>query len=415
MKKVDYLVIGGGAAGTTAAEVVRSLVPNATITIVSGEDHEEYSRVLLPHYTRGRIAREQVFLKKPEWYKDKRIGIVKGKRAKSLDAGKKMVTIGDGEQIEYGKLLLAVGGEAVRLTVPGSDSESVIYMRTIEDGDAIVKYAASAKKALIVGGGFVSLDLATSFRARGVDDITILVKEPYFWSGKLDEDSSRVLQEVLRKNGIKVIVNEETAEISARGGAGVLVTKSGKRFEFDVVGVGIGIKSSLDWLAGTGLKIDKAIVTNEYLETSLPDVFAAGDCAQFHDVVFDTDHVVGNWANATSQGAAVGKTMAGNRTLYETTSSYSDTFFEGSYCFIGVTKPDFADEVITRGLVEEGKMTKIFVKTFGSKRRIVGATIINHQKEVAILTSAIKSKTDVKDYGEKLGDINIPLSEILTS
>lgn len=412
MKNVDFLIIGGSAAGTTAAEVIRGLLPDASITIVSGENHEEYSRVLLPHYTRGKIAREQVFLKKPEWYMQKAIGFIKAVRAVGLDPIKHQVTLSDGSEYEYGKLLLAIGGDVVKLNVPGTESKNLLYMRTIEDGDAIVKHASFAKKALIVGGGFVSLDLATSFKAQGVDDITILVKEPYFWSGKLDQDSSKVLLDVLEKNDVNVEVNEETAEIKWDGTGGVLTTKNGKQFEFDVLGVGIGIKSSMRWLADSGLKIDKAIVTNEYLETNLPDVYAAGDCCEFHDVIFGRQHIMGNWANATSQGAVVGKNMGGEKTVFETASSYSISFFDGSCSFIGVTDPDFAEEVIVRGSVESGKMTRIFIKTIGFSMRIVGATVINNPMEVGPLTVAIKGKVDISTNKNKLGNTDFDLRDI---
>lgn len=419
MKSVDFLVIGGGAAGTTAAEVIRGLLPSASVSVISEENYEEYSKVLLSHYIRKEITRDKLFLKKPEWYSEKNIELVKGARVVKLDANSHVVGINNGEEYKYGKVLIATGGEVIKLPVPGGDLGNVLYLRTIDDSDAFIKSAVGVKKAIVIGGGFLSLDLVTGLKANGVGDITILVMEEFYWQGKLDSDSSRVLQNVLEKNGVKIVTGEEADHFDAAGpedlwpgGVGAVVTKSGKRFECDLIGIGIGIRTSLEWLAGSGIKIDKSIVTNEYLETNLPDVYSAGDCAQFQDVIFNLSHIVGTWANATSQGLAVAKTMTGQRTLFETASSYSDTFFEGSYSFIGMTSEDYADEVVVRGSVEAGKVTRIFIKTIGGVTRVVGASVINNPAEVPHLTMAVKNRVDIAKHKDKLVDSAFSLSEL---
>ena len=421
MNRVDFLIVGGSAAGTTAAEVIRGLKPEASISIITDENHEQYSRVLIPHYIRGKVGREQVFLKKPEWYIDQKINLLRQKKVKTFECKNKIVTLEDGEQIQYGKLLISIGGYVIKLPVPGAEVQNIYYMRTIENADEIIKAAKASKKGLIVGGGFIGLEFCSCFRVNGVEEVIVLVREPYYWQGKLDEASSKVLVGVLERNGVKVLTEEEVDHFerdTERGqtsfqSVGSVVTKSGKRFDVDVVGVGIGIKSDLSWLDGSGININKAIVTNEYLETSLPDVYAAGDCAEFKDVIFERQHIVGNWSNATSQGAAVGKTMAGVKTVFETASSYTINFFDGSCSFIGVTDADFADEVISRGSVENGKMTRIFVKSIAGVMRLVGATVINDPAEVAPLSSAVRNKTDISSFKDKFSDVNFDLKEII--
>lgn len=429
MKSVDYLIVGGSAAGTSAAETIRSLKSDATITIITEENHEQYSRVLLPYYIRGEIPREKVFLKNSDWYLQKKIELAKSALAIKLEADKSRVTTSGGEVYEYGKLLIAVGGFPVRLNLPGADLENILYLRTIEDADKIIKVASRSQRAVIVGGGFISLDLATGFRANGVREVMILIREPYYWSNKWDKDSSQILQNVLEENGAKILTNEEMGRFEPQDSVqkgesftdkgfsltnvGAIVTKSGKRFECDVVGVGIGIKSDFGWLDGSGIKINRAIVTNEYMETSLPNIYAAGDCAEFYDVIFDRQHVMGNWENATAQGKVVSKTMCGVRTVFETASSYSDQFFGNSYSFTGVTDDKFADQIIVRGSVENYKMTRIFIKTIGGVMRIVGATVINNSAEVLPLTTAIKNKINVSSYKNKLTDLSFDLKNLV--
>jgi len=421
MKSVDFLIVGGSAAGTTAAEVIRGIDPDASITIITDEAHEEYSRVLIPHYIRHKVNRDQVFLKKPEWYVQKNIILLKGVRGQHLEVSKHELTASNREVYQYKKLLIAVGGKVIPFGAPGATLANILYMRTIEDAGKIIKVASQSQKAVIIGGGFIGLEFCSCFKMNGVGEVTVLVKEPYFWFGKLDENSSKVLVSVLERNGIKVLTGEEVEKFDptspdglsgARGSVGAVVTKSGKRFEAQVVGIGVGIKSDLEWLSDCGIKIGRAIMTNEYLETNLPDVYAAGDCAEFHDVIFERQHIVGNWANATSQGNAVGKNMAGQKTVFETASSYSINFFDGACTFIGVTDSEYADEVITRGSVESGKMTQIYVKTIGGAMRVVGATVINNTREVSPITAAVKGKVDISGFRDRLGDADFDLSEI---
>ena len=412
MIKSDFLIVGGSAAGTTAAEVIRGLSPDASLTIVSDEPHEEYSRVLLPQYICHKVKREQLFLKKPSWYEEHEIELLKGNRVKRIENREKRVTLESGEQIQYGKLLIAVGGYPVTLAVLGHDLENICYLRTLEDADNFIASCKAGKKGVIVGGGLVSLDFAEGMKANGLEDITILVRDKYYWSGRLDEDSSKIMKSELGRNGVKVIEGEEVDRFEGTEKVSKVITKSGKNFDADVVGVGIGIKSDFSWLLQS-VKTDLGIVTNEYLETNTPDIYAAGDCAQFFDVIFEREHVVGNWANATSQGAAVAKNMCEIKTVFESASSYSDTFFEGRYSFVGVTDFKFADEVIGRGSAQDGSKTRIFIKTIAGVMRIVGATIINRPAEVAPVTSIIKGKIDISAHKDRLSDLNFDLREVV--
>lgn len=413
MRQADFLIVGGSAAGTTAAEVIRSLKPEASITIVNEENHEQYSRVNLPHYIRHKIPREQVFLKKPEWYSEKKIELVKGVKAEQLEPESKRVRVSNGEEIEYGKLLLAVGGDVMKLDVGGSNLKNILYLRTIEDGDRLIEACRGGRKGVVVGGGFVSLDFATGFRLNGIEDVTVLVRDEYFWSKHLDHESSLLMQNVLGKNGVKVITHDEVDYFEGAGKVQSVVTKAGKKLDADVVGVGIGIKSDLDWITAAGVKINRAILTNEYLETNVPDIYAAGDCAEFADVFFERQHVMGNWANATSQGLTAAKNMCGVKTVFETISSYSDTFFEGAYSFIGVTDESYSDQIIKRGLVGAEKMARIFVKSINGSMRIVGASIVNDPSEVSPISAAIRSKKDISSFVDKLSNLSFNLKEMI--
>jgi NAD(P)H-nitrite reductase large subunit len=222
-----------------------------------------------------------------------------------------------------------------------------------------------------------------------------------------------VLTATLERNGVKVFVEEETDRFEGEGKVSAVISKTGNKYEAQVVGIGIGIRPDIDWLRDSGLEIGRGIITNEYLETKLPDVYAAGDCAEFYDVIFERRHVLGNWANAVSQGNSVARTMLGQKTVFETASSYTSNFFDGSCSFVGVTDAMFADEIISRGSVESGRMTRIFIKSIRGVMRIVGATVINSAIDVAPLTVLIKGKADISGNREKLSDIGFNLVELV--
>src|SRR3972149_11269110 len=226
MKSVDFLIVGGSAAGTTAAEVIRQLKPQASITIIADENHEEYSRVLIPHYIRGKVQREQVFLKKPGWYEEKGIKLVKGVKAVSLESESHRVKVSNDDEFHYGKLLIAIGGYVNKINIPGSNLANILYLRTIEDADSVIAAAKKSKKGLVLGGGFVSLDFATGFRVNGVPEVVILTRDPYFWSGHLDSESGRLMKNLLLKNSVEIMTGEEADFFEGENTVSGVVTKS---------------------------------------------------------------------------------------------------------------------------------------------------------------------------------------------
>lgn len=412
MKSVDFLIIGGGAAGTTAAGVLRALKPQASITIISDENYEMYSRVLLPNYIRGEITRDKVFLKNVPWYEQNRVELVKNNKAEKLVPGEKFLETESGEQYKYGKLLIAIGAKPIQLKCAGADLGNIFYMWTLDDADGIIKASKMAKRGVVIGGGFIGLEFAHSFKDRGVET-TILDAAPYYWGNRLDAKSSKVIQNLLEANGIKVICSDGVERfLGANGKVGKVVTQSGQEFNCDLVGVGIGVRSDFSWLGDSGLMIKDGIVTNEYLETNLADVYAAGDSVCYFDLFCKAPHLVATWANATTQGAAVAKTMSGVRTPFEAVSSYTINFFGGSCTFIGMTEDGFADEVCERGSVAAQKLSRFFLKNIGGQLRMVGATLVNAASEVGLVTSIIKNRVDLSRKKEKLADLDFDLKEL---
>lgn len=409
MSYFDYLIIGGSAAGTTAAENIRNLAPNASIGIITEEPHSLYSRILLPFYLKDKIIADQLFLKTPQFYSEKNITLINSKRVITIRPTNKKVKTQNGEEYTYNKLLLATGGKVNKWTIPGAEKAGIFYLRTYEDGLAIREAMKDAKKAVVVGGGFISLEFTTSFVLAGFDT-TVLVRDPYYWANILDEASGNLISKTLEKNGAKVLVNQDVAQVEGDSQIRGVLTKKGKRFPADIIGVGIGIHIDLDYLVGSEIATKRGILTNEYLETNVPDIFAAGDCAEFFDVLFNRRHMMGNWANAFSQGPVVAYNMVNSeKKAFETASTYSINFFDGNVSFVGVVNGKAADNIVVRGSISNGTLARILLRN----GKIIGATLINRAKEQVHLVNLVRKKVNVESHLDKLKDANFDLTQLL--
>ncbi len=365
-----YLIIGGGIAGTSAAEELRKLDPESEITILSEEQHRLYSRVLLPHYIKAKVPRERVFLKKPEWYDEQKIDWLPGVIAESLDVKNKFVAASDGREYEYDKLLLVTGGE-VKLV--SGDARGVSYFRTLDDADHLLQLMNEYESGRvgIVGGGFIALEYINIFAERKLKADLFLRGETFFGRA-LDRDSSELIRRKAEADGITV--HTKTTVESPE--------------EFALLGVGIGITPDLKWISEAGIEVGEGIKANEYLETNISDVFTAGDVAEFFDVIADRQLIVGNWMSATMQGRTVAKTMFGERTKFELVSSYATNCRGMEVIFIGDTDRAAAERVVVEGSDADGGVVQKFIRG----GRMVGATLVNRNSERADLTRLIKEK-----------------------
>ena len=186
-KNVDYLIIGGGIAGTTAAETIRELDASGTIAIVSDEPYRLYSRIMLskPNFFLEKIPFDQVWLKKDEWYAEKRVELLSGRKAVGMGVPKKILTLDNGEKINFKKMLLAIGGCARKWNVQGTEKKGVFYLRTLDDAKSIIAAVKSAKQAVAIGGGFVSFEMCEMLRLAGVG-VTLVIRESYYWEPLLE-------------------------------------------------------------------------------------------------------------------------------------------------------------------------------------------------------------------------------------
>ena len=386
---MQVVIIGGGVAGTTAAGELRKLDPEAQITILEEENYQLYSRVLLPHMVKGKVPRERVFLKKPEWYQEQNIELMLGVTATKIDTKNHFVETSEGRELPYDKLLITTGGE---INLLPDDCRGVSYFRTLDDADNFLKLVQEMKasgggRGLVYGGGFISLEFINAFAHFDIPT-TVLMRSPGFWSSALSEHSQKALADHATGHNVELVSGVDTLElVQEKAQLTGVRTSAGDEYAGSILGVGIGIERKMKLLTNAGIEIDRGVVANEYLETSAEGVYTAGDIAQFFDVTADRQILAGNWMNAMTQGRVVGKTMGGERTKFELVSSYATNLLGLEVTFIGDCSRSSADEVVQHVAQDDQS-----IELFQRDGRTVGAVMIGSASERQAITNAIKSR-----------------------
>ncbi len=392
MQRAEHLIIGGGVAGTVAAETIRTKQPDARIVIVSAEDHPLYSRVLLPNYIKGKIPREKVFLRQWPQYGAKGIEVLRGRRMTSFDPAAHTATLDDGSVWEYGGLLLATGRQPDPPPDLFPDRGTICVFRTLEDADKIRQVLATlaavpegGRRAVIVGAGYIALEFGPFFRMVGAET-HLVMRAKRFWEKVVTEHGSKVMEDLLATNG--VIIHRE-AEVASRedadDGRHRLTLTTGVTLDAAAIGLGLGIEERNRSIGQAGVKTGDGVVVDEYLQTNQSDVFAAGDNASFNDLRSGRHVRLGNWQNADLQGRVAGENMCGARRAFDNVSQYSTKIFETVVAMAGDVSPDGPPpRVVSR----EGAHIELRERD----DVLIGAVMIGLVPERGAILAAIKNK-----------------------
>lgn len=383
MKHFDLVIAGGGLAAARAIKSYRGASGEGSIALLSKEAALPYHRPALSKgYLRGETDGAP-FVEEQEFYGDHGVELLLETSVTALDPGGRTVTA-DGTRYGFEKLLIATGAEPRHLSVPGADLDGVFALRTLADSDAIRDAAKGAVRAVVVGGGFIGMEVAASLRSLDVDVALV-----HLGSGLFEQFGSEQLSEELvalyRANGVELHLKEEVASFGGGRQLTSVTTKSGRRIEADFAVV--GVVPSVDFLEGSGLWLVNGIVVNERYETGAPSIFAVGDVASFFDPLYGRRRRIEHWSNANYQGAEVGKLLAGQAGGYDTVSSFfTKVFGVGLKVFGDVSR---FDALATAGTLADRDL----VATYGDRGRLVGALAVDPSDEVvATLTRLIEAK-----------------------
>jgi 3-phenylpropionate/trans-cinnamate dioxygenase ferredoxin reductase subunit len=315
---IDYLIVGGGVAGGHAVFEIRKHDKSGTILVVNEEDQFPYDRPPLSKgYLAGRKKRRELFFRADSYYQRNKVEVLREHHVKSIDASHRIITLDDGREIPYKSLLLATGGRVRKLEVTGSDLEGIDYLRTLQNCDIIRKAASDSRKVAIVGGGFIGCEVAATLRSKGLK-VTLIEMSSHLLSAAIDEETADWIREYHSKKGVDVLTNASVSGfIGKNGRVNGVELKDGKVIPAEFVVVGIGIIPNTELAEDARLKVDKGLVVDEYLKTSVHNIFAAGDIARFYSPIFKRYLRVEHVDVAQKQGATAGVNMTGRKKAFD--------------------------------------------------------------------------------------------------
>ncbi len=386
MDHYDYLIIGNGVAGMSAAEAIRARDGAASIAMVSDEPHPLYSRVLLPSYVKGTATREQMFLRKTADYLSQNILLMAGESATHLDASGRILRLAGGRELGFQKMLIATGGRPQPLGMPGEGLEGVSRFQTIEDADAMRAVLPKVQRAVVVGGSFIALEYLEILAQRHIPTALVLPHQ-HFFGRFMDAAGGRFLRENFERYGIEVIASDRLSAIEGKETIQGIRTEAGRTREADFLGIGIGLSRDTGWLQSSGLNVSaNGIVADEFLEASLPGIFAAGDTADFHDITLGFRHTHGNWGNAFRQGDLAGRNMAASESpeAYRSVTSYGIRNLGLQIALIGHVAGGPGIEAVS-SVIPEGGYARFFLQG----DRLIGAALINRHEDRPAITKLI--------------------------
>lgn len=421
-----YVIIGSGPAGVSAAETIRSLDAGGDIFFITEDPHGYYSRPGLAYYLTGEIPENMLYPWNERDFQN--LGArLRRARAVSLDILNHQAALDNGEKVVYDRLLIATGASASPIKTPGKDLEGVFKLDNLEDARHILKLARKARAAVVVGGGITSLEIVEGLVKRGVKT-HYLMRGDRYWSNVLDETESRIVEQRLHEEGVQIHHHTELAEILGKRGKVVGVrTRDGRQIACEMLGYAIGVAPRISLAQAGGLRTDRGILVNERMETSAPDVYAAGDVAQVLDPRSGQYVLDSLWHPAREQGRTAGINMAGGSAAYHKPVAMNVTRLANlTTTIIGaVGRGEDRDLLgIARGdsetwrrlpdaIAAQSDFDVNRLRVLVGKNTLLGAIVMGDQTLSQPLHHLILNQTDISPVRNQLLQPDAPLADIL--
>src|ERR1700722_18364071 len=343
----NVVIVGGGAAGNADAEMLRREGCSGDVTMISADDAVPYDRPnLSKDFLAGTASEEWLPLRSMDFYREHQIELLLNTRIAAIDPQKKSVQLVDGSDRKFDALLLATGAEPVKLMIPGGDSPQVCYLRSLNDCRTIIGKAAKARRVVLVGASFIAMEVAASLIHRKLE-VHVVAPEAGPMERVLGTQVGEHLRRLHEQNGVVFHLKQTVVAIDERR----VVLKDGNAIEADLIVIGIGVKPLVDLAERAGIKTDKGVSVNEYLETSAPQIYAVGDIARWPDPLTG-DHIrVEHWVVAERQGQTAARNILGRRERFDTAPFFWTTQYDFTLNYVG--HAETWDELNLDGSIEE--------------------------------------------------------------
>jgi NAD(P)H-nitrite reductase large subunit len=388
---MHYVIIGNGVAGINAAHTLRNRDNDAEITIISYESDNHFSRTALMYVFCGQLSNRCV-----EPYERDHYGKMGFKRVRDkvtrLDSSSKTLHMESGQDISYDKLLIASGSLPVMLNWPGIENDGVGNFVTWQNMEWLKEKAKTAKKAVVVGGGLIGIETVEILLHAGIE-VSFIIRENYYWPIALSKEEGDLITEHMTHHGVDVQLKTEFGEVLGKNGKVVgITTGDGERIDCDIVVFCIGVRPQTDWLKETSLEFDErgGIVVNDYLETNLSDVYAAGDCTSvvWFNGVRRPEQL---WYTGRDQGKIAGWNIYGDKKIYKRSTFYNSAkFFDIEYTTAGLVNFNFEGE--QEILLREKDKYKTVRLVYLPDKTVIGYNMLGRRWDHRVLVNWIEAK-----------------------
>lgn len=334
----SYVIIGDGISGSSAAETLREEVPDADITIITDEGEALYNRILIKEFAKGKLPEAPISIHEEDWYDERDIDLMLNTLVDTVDTDAHEVHTHDSGVIGYDKLLVATGGTPTQLPVENSDAEGIHHFWTFQDARRIREHAEEADTGTVIGAGLLGIDLAAICGEQDVE-ANYIMRGNRWWRYGLSLEGAEIIHDALEEKGVHCVFESgvDRFETDDDGKVVSTIDANGEEFDSDFVGVAIGLNFNTEFLHGTGVETDNGIVVDQYMQTNVEDVYAAGDITRFYDVILGEYAQNGSWGSAKEQGVVAARNMAADDSVKEFrwVSSYSITHFDFPFLSFG--------------------------------------------------------------------------------
>src|SRR4051794_19904571 len=378
-REIDFLLIGGGMASAHCAAELRRRGAEGSILLVGREPEPPYERPpVSKDYLRGEAGREDAYVNPPSWYEENGVELLSGRNVLSLDAGARSAKIQGGEEVAFGKALLATGATVNILRVEGAENEGIHYVRAFGNADAIRADAEKAGHVVLIGGSYIGCEVAASLAAQG-RRCTIVAMEDVALSRTFGEEAGLWFQRRLEEHGVTFHGGESLSAFEGDGRVRAVVTESGLAVECDTVIVGAGVRPDAMLAQRAGLEVDQTgIVCDSKLQTSAAGIYAAGDCCSYESVVHGRRIHVEHWDVAMQQGVKAAANMLGAGEDYDVVPYFFSDLADWA-CLEYVGPAYEWDQEVWRGSPEEGEFSVWYLQS----DRVAGCLSVGRSEELA--------------------------------
>ena len=399
-------IIGNGIAGITAARSIRKLSDHR-ISVISAETDHFFSRTALMYLYMGHMRYEDIKPYADHFWKKNRIDLVNA-FVEKVDTAQKTLHFNDGQTLSYDKLLLATGSRSNKFGWPGQDLDGAHGLYRYQDLEAMERHSEGLKQAVVVGGGLIGIEMAEMFHSRHIP-VTFLVREKSYWDIVLPPEESDMINRHIREHGIDLRLETELKEIwgDQQGKVKVAVTNKGEKILCGFVGLTAGVSPNVDFLRFGQIDIDRGVLVDEYLQTSVPDVYAAGDCVQLRNPPPGRRPIEAVWYVGRMMGETAAYNLCGKPVRYEPGIWYNSAkFFDIEYQVYGDVRPELPAEHDSLYWEHEGGRKSIRLVYDRQSGAVVGFNLMGVRYRQEVCEKWIREETHIETVLENLGLAN---------